>query len=204
MSRSNLVLVLTAVLTFGLAMPAAGLDESALQEQLAVQAQQIAALQTELSSMKQSNLYDYQTQITEAMVPAPAASQGGGGSLVLPAGWTLKPYGYIKADVVYDDSAQPLGDLCGWASGEDRQTRSDDEIHFTARQTRLGMVLTAPNIGDLKAATKNVFSMSDGRLELSCTLLRSARTRPTKVSSSNPSGNSPGGAANWSRLSNGW
>ncbi len=70
--------------------------------------------------------------------------------LDLPAGWRFKPYGIIKFDISYDDSTVvgDDGDYVVWVSSEDSNNNSDDKTSFTARQTRLGTRIYAPNIGD--------------------------------------------------------
>jgi hypothetical protein len=72
------------------------------------------------------------------------------GTLDLPAGWRLKPYGMIKFDMSYDDSAVvgDDGDYVVWVPPEDKNNNSDSRTSFTARQTRLGTRIFAPSIGD--------------------------------------------------------
>jgi len=70
--------------------------------------------------------------------------------LLLPAGWRVQPYGYLKFDMSWDDSSVNNGDFITFVNPEDSQKRSDDMFSPTVRQTRLGARIFAPNIGDLK------------------------------------------------------
>lgn len=62
----------------------------------------------------------------------------------------FEPYGYIKLDASYDDSRTNYGNFVLYVPGE-AEKKNDDEFNMTARQTRLGMNITAPHIGDWTA-----------------------------------------------------
>ena len=124
-------------------------DEN-LRADLSQAQKEIAELRVELAEMRDNSAWQYQQQLSEAMGPAPRASATGGGQIILPSGWTIKPYGYIKADVIYDDSPVGNTNFPAVALPENGVTRSDDQFTVTARQTRLGAIITAPNIGDAK------------------------------------------------------
>ena len=141
--------VLGLVALMALANGALAADNS-LRTELSQAQKEIAELRAELAEMRDNSAWQYQQQLADAMGPAPRAAAAGGGQIILPAGWSIKPYGYIKADAIYDDSAHPTQNLCGWALPENQVTRGDDQFTVTARQTRLGAVITAPNIGDAK------------------------------------------------------
>jgi len=66
---------------------------------------------------------------------------------------TLKVYGYVKLDAAYDTQKTSAGDALFYVlpkvNGE-----SDNEFNMTARETRLGLELTGPDIENLKTTGK--------------------------------------------------
>ena len=146
------------VMVAGLALPltwasnAAGADD-ALRTELTAAQNEIAQLRSDLAELKSSAGWQYRQELGQAIGQMPtAAKDGSSGGLILADGWSIQPYGYIKLDIVYDDSAVGggAGEFCSWANSENRQTRSDDRFSITGRQTRLGANIFAPNIGDVK------------------------------------------------------
>jgi hypothetical protein len=65
----------------------------------------------------------------------------------------FKPYGYVKLDASYDDSRTNYGNFVLYVSGE-AENKNDDEFNMTARQTRLGMNITAPPFADWTAQAR--------------------------------------------------
>jgi hypothetical protein len=59
----------------------------------------------------------------------------------------FSPYGYIKLDASYDDSAVINGDYVIYVPSE-ATVKNDNEFNMTARQTRLGMAIAAPDFQD--------------------------------------------------------
>ncbi len=86
-------------------------------------------------------------------------------------------YGYIKADAAWDSSRVTTGNYIIFVDpgGED-----DDEFNLTARQTRLGLKIKGPDVGDIQTRglvegdfygaggeeNKNIFRMRHAYLEL--------------------------------------
>jgi hypothetical protein len=62
----------------------------------------------------------------------------------------FKPYGFIKLDASYDDSRTNYGNFVFYIPNESTH-KDDNEFNITARQTRLGMHIIAPDIYDWKA-----------------------------------------------------
>jgi hypothetical protein len=62
----------------------------------------------------------------------------------------FEPYGYIKLDASYDDSRTNYGNFVLYVPGESAN-KNDDEFNMTARQTRFGMNIAAPNSDDWTA-----------------------------------------------------
>ena len=62
----------------------------------------------------------------------------------------FKPYGFIKLDASYDDSRTNYGNFVLFIPNESAH-RDDNEFNMTARQTRLGMHIIAPDIYDWEA-----------------------------------------------------
>ncbi|HLA29383.1 MAG TPA: hypothetical protein VJZ49_15960 [Syntrophales bacterium] len=66
------------------------------------------------------------------------------------SGFRFKPYGYIKLDAVYDDSRTNYGNFILYVQPE--TTRNDDnEFNMTARQTRIGLDILAPESSNWEA-----------------------------------------------------
>ena len=68
-------------------------------------------------------------------------------------GFGIKPYGYIKLDAAYNDSAVVNGNYVLYVPSEGA-VKNDDEFNITARQTRLGLVVTAPEYDGWKTTGK--------------------------------------------------
>jgi len=114
---------------------------------------QIEQLRAEMTQLKNSSLQQYQAKLDDALAQLSAGEQEESpGGLVLPAGWRIQPYGYVKFDMSYDDSAVvgDGGNFVIWVKPENKRTRADDAFSFTARQSRLGVKLWAPPIGDVE------------------------------------------------------
>ncbi len=125
--------------------------ENNLQTELKQAQTEIQQLRTEMAELKNSSSWQYQTQLKQVVAQMPtAAKDEGGGGLILPAGWSIKPHGYIKLDLVYDTSSNNAGNYLLYVNPETATNNDDDMFSATARQTRLGMDVLAPNIGDLE------------------------------------------------------
>ena len=59
----------------------------------------------------------------------------------------FKPYGYVKLDAVYDDSRTNYGNYVFFIENQGE----DNEFNMTAKQTRIGLNILAPDIYDWKA-----------------------------------------------------
>jgi len=65
-------------------------------------------------------------------------------------GFQFKPYGYVKLDASYDDSRTNYGNFVLYVPGESGD-KNDEEFNMTARQTRLGVNIAAPQSDDWTA-----------------------------------------------------
>ena len=144
------------IVMVGLLVSGAGLVEAAeedLRDELRQAQEEIKQLRMEVAELKKSSVWQYQGELKKLVgeVPAAAKEQAQSG-LILPAGFRIQPYGYFKLDMSYDDSAVQGdgGDYIIWVKQENDMTRADDAFSVTARQTRLGARVYAPNIGDLE------------------------------------------------------
>ena len=147
--------MVVALLTAG-SISIFGVDERAVADDLRTDLEQakkeIQQLRDEIAELKEDSSWQYHKELRTSLEKVPAASQGGaGGALRLPAGWSIQPYGYFKFDMSYDDSAVvgDNGDYVIWVNPENKTTRGDDRVSFTARQSRLGAKVFAPDIGDV-------------------------------------------------------
>jgi len=69
----------------------------------------------------------------------------GDGSDRIISQFRFKPYGYIKLDAVYDDSRTNYGNFILYVPNESAH-RNDNEFNITARQTRIGIDIIAPEL----------------------------------------------------------
>ena len=69
------------------------------------------------------------------------------------SGFRFKPYGYIKLDAVYDDSRTNYGNFILYVPDESKND-NNNEFNMTARQTRIGIDILAPESSDWEAKGK--------------------------------------------------
>ncbi len=67
--------------------------------------------------------------------------------------FTLKPYGYVKLDAIYDSQRVQNGELAFYVMPKEAG-ELDDEFNMTARETRLGLDLAGPDTPDIKTTGK--------------------------------------------------
>jgi hypothetical protein len=85
------------------------------------------------------------TQVAAVPAPAPA------GSPAVTSKWATSLYGYVKLDAIYDTQKTSAGDVAFFVLPE-VAGRKDNEFNMTARETRLGFKLQAPEAGQVKAS----------------------------------------------------
>ena len=173
-----MVLVLMAAWSIpmmGLSGTASGED---LRSDLNQAKKEIQELRNELAELKEDSSWTYNQELRTSLAKVPAASQGSaGGALKLPAGWSIELGGFFKFEMAYDDSAISSGDFIRWVNSEDSDTDNDDQINFTARQSRFGAKIFAPDIGDVKVMGRleiDFYNLSGGQENKSSPLLRHA------------------------------
>ena len=129
-------------------------DQAQLRQELEQAKQEIRELRDDMAEFRQTtSTGNADTELRQVLSDTPPVSDDTGkGIFDIPTGWRLKPYGYLKGDVSYDESAVAGagGDYAVWAVSDGDGAASDDDFNFTARQSRLGMKLFAPNYGDIE------------------------------------------------------
>ena len=136
--NSSLMLILFAVLLFIPQHVSADAENDMLKAR-------IEKLENELKELKSIiNKKDTGTaDKTTAKPSAPGSSKG----------FVIKPYGYVKLDASYDDSKVATGNYVVYVPSEGT-VENDNEFNFTARQTRIGLDVTAPEFDGWKAKGK--------------------------------------------------
>ncbi|MDR1728144.1 MAG: hypothetical protein LBT74_09535 [Acidobacteriota bacterium] len=66
----------------------------------------------------------------------------------------ITPYGYVKLDSVYDTARTAYGDLSFWALPKTTVGGGEEELTFSARDTRLGLNITGHESGKVKVTGK--------------------------------------------------
>ncbi len=124
-----------------LSMPVAVMAET---ENEALKAR-IERLEKELNELK-SLLTQKVASTEKPAAPAQEAAKASGG-------FEIKSYGYIKLDASYNDSRLTNGNFATYVAGEGT-VDNDDTVNFTARQSRVGVDITAPEYSGFKTKAK--------------------------------------------------
>jgi uncharacterized coiled-coil protein SlyX len=121
-----------------------------LQATVEAQQEQIASLQETVTSLQQQ-----QTAAPAPAGPEPLADKKVTGRTPVPveappgpkvsSRFDLSFYGYVKLDAAYDSQRTAVGDLA-FFSRPDSGAGDDDSFSLTAKQTRFGMKVTAPEV----------------------------------------------------------
>lgn len=69
------------------------------------------------------------------------------------SGLDIQFYGYVKADISYDDSRTNPGNFVVWVNSE-ATNNNDDEFNLTANQTRMGFNISGPASETMKTSGK--------------------------------------------------
>lgn len=149
-------------------------DLSRLESLLERQGRLIAAQEARLAELERQNA-DLQARVNALMAngaPAAASVQvtdattakaelsasslapGGAAAARLaftkPNGFSVVPYGYFKFDAVYDSDRTAFGDAAVYVRPYSESGGGDKDLTFSARESRLGFIVTAPEHPRLK------------------------------------------------------
>ena len=119
---------------------------------------EVESLKQELNSLKSQveelkALIKQQQQMREEEAKRPqkaAAEKAEKKESPIISNFKFKPYGYIKLDAAYDDSRTNYGNFVLYVPNES-QHKNDNEYNMTAKQTRLGLDIMAPETYDWQA-----------------------------------------------------
>ncbi|MDR1727165.1 MAG: hypothetical protein LBT74_04445 [Acidobacteriota bacterium] len=89
----------------------------------------------------------------EALEKSPAGMTAGG--------FEFKPYGWVQVDAAYDTSRTAYGDLMFFVYPDGVSRAGKQELNFSARGTRLGAHINAPEGGNKKLTGRVEFDFSD-------------------------------------------
>jgi hypothetical protein len=76
----------------------------------------------------------------------------------------IQLYGYIKLDAAYDSSRVDTGDYARWVESES-DNEDDSQFNMTARQTRLGAMISGPEDDGLKTSGRVEIDFYEGGAE---------------------------------------
>ncbi len=157
---SNILVVLALCCAASLSNPCLA-DESGqaqLRQELEQAKQEIRELRNEMAELRQATVSrNADAELRQVLTDTtPVSDDTGKGIFDIPTGWRVKPYGYFKGDVSYDESAVAGagGDYVVWALSDDDGAAADDDFNFTARQSRLGTKIFAPDFGDVEVMAR--------------------------------------------------
>jgi hypothetical protein len=105
----------------------------------------IEKLEKELGELK-TILTEKTASAEKPSAPAQEAPKPSGG-------FSIKSYGYIKLDASYNDSRVTNGNYAIYVASEGT-VNNDDTVNLTARQSRLGLDITAPEYSGFKTRAK--------------------------------------------------
>jgi len=113
--------------------------------------QELNSLKNQVEELKAILKQQQQMQEEERKRPekAAAAKEEKKESPII-SSFKFKPYGYIKLDAAYDDSRTNYGNFVLYVPNES-QHKNDNEYNMTAKQTRLGLDIMAPDTYDWQA-----------------------------------------------------
>ncbi|MGD9158926.1 MAG: DcaP family trimeric outer membrane transporter [Desulfobacteraceae bacterium] len=134
--------LLFLLLIFAIPCPLMASDEKGMLQE------RIERLEKELKELKaliNKNTADNQTMAVKKETPAASDKRAND--------FSVKPYGYVKLDASYDDSTVTNGNYVVLVPSE-AAVENDNEFNITARQTRLGLDVTAPEYNGVKIAAK--------------------------------------------------
>jgi len=110
----------------------------------------ISTLEKELNELKEMLTRQQQQREEEKAKVEQISQKVEKASSNVISSFKFKPYGYIKLDAAYDDSRTNYGNFVLFIPNEAAH-KDDNEFNMTARQTRLGLDIMAPEIYDWKA-----------------------------------------------------
>ncbi len=168
MSKKMIIILASitlAIIPFFGTQDALGADDS-IRAELKQARNEIQQLRKEMDQLKSDKSWQYKKNLKSAMKNPPALTnnKNAKGGLELPAGWTIVPYGYLKFDVSYDDSSTTAGNYVVWAKSENSTNRNNDKLSATARQSRFGAKIFAPNINDISVMGRVEIDFYNGKL----------------------------------------
>ncbi len=71
-------------------------------------------------------------------------------AFVKPNGFEVVPYGYFKFDAIYDSARTAFGDASVYAVPKSLSGGGEEDVNFSARETRLGFNVKAPDTPNIK------------------------------------------------------
>ena len=71
-------------------------------------------------------------------------------AFIKPNGFEVVPYGYFKFDAIYDSARTAFGDAAVYAVPKSLSGGGDEDLTFSARETRLGFNVKAPDDPNIK------------------------------------------------------
>lgn len=143
MSRTCLLLVISLICFLFLVTPVMAESEV---EQLR---ERINRLEKELKELKDILKQQQQAREEEKVRVEKLEQKVEKGSSTVLSSFKFKPYGFIKLDAAYDDSRTNYGNFVLFVPNESAH-KNDNEFNITARQTRLGLHIIAPDIYEWK------------------------------------------------------
>ncbi len=81
---------------------------------------------------------------------APSSSSSPRYAFVKPNGFEVVPYGYFKFDAIYDSARTAYGDAAVYAVPKSLSGGGEEDVIFSARETRLGFNVKAPEAPNVK------------------------------------------------------
>ena len=110
--------------------------------------EQVAAMQADRKVEKKRLAEEDLRKIREMVRTAGGT---GNGAANVWANLDVQLYGYVKLDAAYDTARTSTGNFARWVESEDDRN-SDNQFNITARQTRLGMKITGPDVGGARTS----------------------------------------------------
>ncbi|HUT30452.1 MAG TPA: hypothetical protein VMX13_11730 [Sedimentisphaerales bacterium] len=164
------------VLLIALWLTAAGVSHADSQDELSKQnaelRKRVDKMEKELADLKATLMQQAKTSETEAKAVESQKPEKAAAGMKIDAAekkpvWSnldIQLYGYIKLDAAYDTSRVDTGDYARWVESES-DNEDDDQFNMTARETRLGALISGPEDDELKTSGRVEIDFYEGGAE---------------------------------------
>jgi len=123
--------------------------QEARLDMLEHQNQDLMAMLSNINDRAEQAVCPATNAVAASSPQAPLLSQPGY-AFIKPNGFEVVPYGYFKFDAIYDSARTAFGDAAVYAVPQSLSGGGKEDVTFSARETRLGFNVKAPDASNIK------------------------------------------------------